>query len=107
MMRYPADAKMHIIAYVFALAYYIVAPLSLIPSSFFAAAGGSGSSSQPDALTAQGWWMDSQAALQQQSLGALLGDMVQQAGSVGVLVLQSCPSSLQSLAVSTGTTSWT
>lgn len=32
LMRYPADARMHIIAYIFGLVYYIVVPLSMLTS---------------------------------------------------------------------------
>ena len=34
-MRYPRDARMHVIAYVFGLSYYVVVPLSLLPNTFF------------------------------------------------------------------------
>lgn len=52
LMRYPPDAAMHGIAYAFGLSYYAVAPLSLVPERWFAAAlpaalglGGGGSGS--------------------------------------------------------------
>jgi 3-oxo-5-alpha-steroid 4-dehydrogenase 3 len=38
LMRYPPDAAMHGIAYAFGLSYYAVAPLSLVPGEWFAAA---------------------------------------------------------------------
>ncbi|MEW5311034.1 MAG: hypothetical protein WDW38_002781 [Sanguina aurantia] len=34
-MHYPAAARMHVVAYVFALTYYAAAPLSMLPSSAF------------------------------------------------------------------------
>ncbi|DBB07355.1 TPA: hypothetical protein ACH3X3_008843 [Trebouxia sp. C0006] len=35
-MKYPIDAKMHLIAYIFGLSYYVVLPLSCLPMASFA-----------------------------------------------------------------------
>eukprot|EP00798_Chlamydomonas_sp_ICE-L_P012252 gene12252-15397_t len=34
-MVYPSTARMHVIAYIFGLSYYLIAPLSLIPQDLF------------------------------------------------------------------------
>jgi len=48
MMVYPADARMHVIAYAFGMSYYLVAPLSIAHDAFY------GPADQPDSLG--GWW---------------------------------------------------
>ncbi len=40
LMRYPPHARMHVIAYVFGCVYYVVAPLSILPDSFWPPARG-------------------------------------------------------------------
>lgn len=61
MMVYPAGARMHVIAYVFGLSYYIVAPLSILGDSFWAA------SDMPGSLVS---WVHQLAAADTQEGGA-------------------------------------
>ncbi len=50
-MRYPEQARMHGIAYLFGVSYYLVLPMTVLPDDVFTSLGGTG---QKDALSTAG-----------------------------------------------------